>query len=96
VLPVLSPDNNMQVVPDLLASASRSIAIEQPVTRNREASLPVDYRPLARYYQAIFDLDWATGLPAPGSAPPAAGRAATAAMPTGPSVPRRLSDYLEI
>ena len=190
VLPVLSPDNYMQVVPDLLASASRSIAIEQQyirghqpavrtlleairqartrhpglqvrivlarpyggageaaadlaalaecglrpgvhvrylnpayfvhchnklvivdgrrvlvgsqnwsdfaVTRNREASLLVDDRPLARYYQAIFDLDWATGLHDPGSAPPAAGREATAVTPTGPSVPRRLSDYLEI
>ncbi|MGC8781085.1 MAG: phospholipase D-like domain-containing protein [Anaerolineae bacterium] len=190
ILPVLSPDNYMQVVPGLLASATRSIAIEQQyirgdqpairtlltaireaqvrrpnlqvrivlarpyggpdeaaadlaalaefglrpgahvrylnpayfvhchnklvivdgcrvlvgsqnwsdfaVTRNREASLLVDHAPLARYYRTIFDLDWATGLSDPAVAPRAAGREAIAAATTPPSVPRRLSDYLEV
>jgi phosphatidylserine/phosphatidylglycerophosphate/cardiolipin synthase-like enzyme len=31
------------------------------VTRNREAGLLVDYAPLARYYSALFGVDWRTG-----------------------------------
>lgn len=36
VLPVLSPDNYMEVIPDLLASASRSICIEQQYIRGNQ------------------------------------------------------------
>ncbi|MBN1400327.1 MAG: hypothetical protein JXA74_05800, partial [Anaerolineae bacterium] len=31
------------------------------VTRNREAGLLIDYGPLARYYSALFGVDWRTG-----------------------------------
>jgi phosphatidylserine/phosphatidylglycerophosphate/cardiolipin synthase-like enzyme len=190
VQPVLSPDNYMQVIPDLLAAATRSIAIEQQyirgdqpairtlleairaarsqrpalqvrivlarpygapdpdnadltalaefdlhlgahvrylnpayfvhchnklllvdgqrvlvssqnwsdfaVTRNREAGLLVDYAPLARYYQAIFDLDWATGLTDLTTAPRAALRELSAAQDTAARVPLSLSDYVEV
>jgi phosphatidylserine/phosphatidylglycerophosphate/cardiolipin synthase-like enzyme len=190
ILPVLSPDNYMQVIPDLLAAATRTIVIEQQyirgdqpairtlltairnaqtrrpdlqvrivlarpyggpdeaaadlaalaefglqpgvhvrylnptyfvhchnklliidgrrvlvssqnwsdfaVTRNREAGLLVDYAPLARYYQTIFDLDWQTGLSDLTAGPRATWREATAAPPAGVLVPRRLGDYVEV
>jgi len=190
VQPVLSPDNYMQVIPDLLAAATRSIAIEQQyirgdqpairtlleairaarsqhpalqvrivlarpygapdpdhadlaalaefdlhfgahvrylnpayfvhchnklllvdgqrvlvssqnwsdcaVTRNREAGLLVDYAPLARYYQAIFDLDWATGLADLTAASRATLRELPAAQDTAAQVPLSLGDYVEV
>jgi len=190
VQPVLSPDNYMQVIPDLLAAATRSIVIEQQyirgdqpairtllgairaarsqrpalqvrivlarpygapdpdnadlaalaefdlrlgthvrylnpayfvhchnklllvdgrrvlvgsqnwsdfaVTRNREAGLLVNYAPLARYYQAIFDLDWATGLTDLTTAPHAALRELPAAQDTAAQVPLSLGDYVEV
>lgn len=190
VQPVLSPDNYMQVIPGLLASATRSIAIEQQyirgdqpairtllgairaarsqrpalqvrivlarpygapdpdnadltalaefdlrlgahvrylnpayfvhchnklllvdgqrvlvssqnwsdcaVMRNREAGLLVDYAPLARYYQAIFDLDWATGLQAVTATPRAVPRETSAEPDTEARVPLSLGDYVEV
>lgn len=190
VQPVLSPDNYMQVIPGLLAAATRSIAIEQQyirgdqpairtllgairtarsqrpalqvrivlarpygapdpanadlaalaecdlrlgahvrylnpayfvhchnklllvdgrrvlvssqnwsdfaVTRNREAGLLVDYAPLARYYQGIFDLDWATGLTDLTAAPRATLRELPAAQDTAAQVSLSLGDYVEV
>ena len=190
VQPVLSPDNYMQVIPDLLATATRSIAIEQQyirgaqpairtlltairavrtqrpdlqvrivlarpygapdpadadltalaefdlrlgahvrylnpayfvhchnkllivdgcrvlvssqnwsdfaVTRNREAGLLVNYAPLARYYQTIFDLDWATGLQGVVAVPRATLHETSAAQDTEALVPLSLGDYVEV
>ncbi|MCX6032147.1 MAG: phospholipase D-like domain-containing protein [Chloroflexi bacterium] len=190
VQPVLSPDNYMQVIPDLLAAATHTIAIEQQyirgaqpairtllgairaartqhpalqvrivlarpygapdpadadlaalaecdlhfgphvrylnpayfvhchnklllvdgrrvlvssqnwsdfaVTRNREAGLLVDYAPLAHYYQAIFDLDWATGLADLTAAPDAAPRGMAAVQDLAALVPLSLGDYVEV
>ena len=54
--------NKVVIVDDATVLVSSQNWSSSAVARNREAGLVIDLPPLAKYYGAIFDSDWKTGL----------------------------------
>jgi phosphatidylserine/phosphatidylglycerophosphate/cardiolipin synthase-like enzyme len=87
--------NKLIVVDDEIVLVGSQNWSDFAVTKNREVSLLMHYPELARYYAAIVELDWETGL---SEFPPQAATVffATEALPAGGLVPLSVGDYADV
>jgi phosphatidylserine/phosphatidylglycerophosphate/cardiolipin synthase-like enzyme len=86
--------NKLVVVDDERVLVSSQNWSDSAVTLNREAGLLIDHPPIARYFRAVFNLDWRTGVRRLVARPEAV--FAPEALGTPGTVPLEWGDYAEV
>ena len=86
--------NKLVVVDDRRVLVSSQNWSDSAITINREAGLLIDHPPIARYFRAIFNLDWRTGLRTLAARPEAV--FAPEALGSAGTVPLEWGDYAEV